>query len=385
MADRAPGISGCSFLELSRGALSTNVRYLQRTVGKATTLCAVIKGNAYGHGIDTFVPLAESCGLHVFAAFSAGEAWLAHQAASPGSRIQVMGYASDDEVDWAVDDRGRLERALLAARRWGRPARLHLELETGMYRTGLDPSELDAVMETLLEHRDQVRIAGVCSHLAGAESTANAVRIDRQLQAFASGCQRLALLGTFERHVASSAATLVLPDTRMDLVRVGIALYGYRPSAEIRMQRMVERQQATGRRWIDPLERVITWKSVVMSTKRVPIGKFVGYGNAHLTTRATHIAVVPVGYAYGFPRNLSNAGRVLVRGRPAPVVGVVGMNLMSVDVTDISGVQPGDEVVLIGKQGRRTISVASFADMAPLLNYEALARLPWNIPRTVTD
>lgn len=390
----APGLTDCSYIELSRSALRTNLRFIERLVGRGTTLCSVIKGNAYGHGIETFVPLAESCGVRCFAVFSAAEAKVAHSVSTCGSRIQIMGYATADEIEWAVSqgvelwvhDRGRLELALGAARRVGRPAVLHLELETGMHRTGLDPADLDVVVDQLVANADVLQPRGVCTHLAGAESSANFLRIGRQLDIFDKTVARLSAagLGPLERHVASSAAALIYDRMRLDLVRVGIAQYGFWPSLEIKMHRMVAFQQDSSARWVDPLKRVISWKSRVMTLKRVSAGQFIGYGNAHQATRLTTVAVIPVGYAHGFTRSLSNTGRVLVRGRPAPVVGLVGMNLMSVDVTDIPGVAHDDEVVLIGKQGRHSISVASFSDMTPFLNYEALARLPRDIPRIVT-
>lgn len=138
-------------------------------------------------------------------------------------------------------------------------------------------------------------------------------------------------------------------------------------------------------RFVDPLKRVISWKSRVMGVKAISPGEFIGYGTSYLTTRKQTVALVPVGYSHGFPRILSNLGHVLIHGRRALVVGMVNMNMMTVDVTDIPGVKRGDEVVLIGKQGKQQITVTGFSDLTRFLNYEVLVRLPQETPRAVVE
>ena len=135
----------------------------------------------------------------------------------------------------------------------------------------------------------------------------------------------------------------------------------------------------------DPLQRIMTWKSKIMGIKDVQAGGFVGYGTSYLITHDQRIAAVPVGYHHGFARSLSNLGWVLVRGRRAPVVGIVNMHCVMVDVSRIKDAGVGDEVVMIGKQNRSEITVGSFSDLTRFLNYEVLARLPYNIPRIIVD
>ena len=384
-----------SHLELSRSALKANLRFLRRQLGKTVGLCSVIKGNAYGHGTDVFVPMAEACGVDRFAVFGAEEALQAVQARTRASRVMVMGHVPDDGVEWTVEkdvetwiQSPRHANALLSAsRKVGLPARIHLELETGLYRTGLEGDELAEVVALVRDNPEHLVPAGICTHLAGAESTANHLRVTSQVQRFDELCASIESSGVrfFQRHCASSAAALTHPEWRLDLARIGIAQYGFWPSQEVRMHHLVTQRQAGKRTWRDPLKRLLSWKSEVMTVKRVPEGRFVGYGNSFLTTRPTRIAVIPLGYALGFTRSLSNRGHVLVRGRRAPVLGTVGMSELTVDVTDISGVEIRDEVVLIGKQGRHEISVASFTDMTPFIDYETLSRLPRSIPRLVVD
>jgi len=382
-----------SWIELSRSALGRNIRHLKKRIEGSATYTSVIKGRAYGHGIEVFVPLAEECGVRDFAVFSADEAYSAHQARTRDSRIAIMGFINAAELEWAVahdvalwvHDLRRPEWALQATRKLAKPARLHLEIETGMHRTGLAPEDLESLLPQLIEHREQLLIAGICTHLAGAESSANYLRIRAQLERFDAACDqvRAAGLDVGQRHVASSAALLSRPDLHMDRVRVGIAQYGFWPSLECKMGELAAQSQAGKKRPADPFKRVLSWKSLVMATHEVGRGEYVGYGNSFLTTRPTTVAIVPVGYAHGFGRNLSNLGHVLIRGRRAPVVGNVGMNMTTVDVTDTPGARQDDEVVLIGRQGRHEITVSSFAEMSQHVNYEMLTRLPAEIPREV--
>jgi alanine racemase len=132
---------------------------------------------------------------------------------------------------------------------------------------------------------------------------------------------------------------------------------------------------------INPLKRVISWKTRVMDVKTVKTGQFVGYGTSYFTNKTTKIAIIPIGYSSGYNRSLSNQGKVLINGKRLDVVGSVNMNMMAVDITTVEGVKKGDEVVLIGNQDEQEISVSSFSDFSQSINYELLTRLPQNIPR----
>lgn len=391
MAEPKGNVHG-SWIELSEAALRSNLRFLDRLIGSRTGFASVIKGNAYGHGIETFVPLAERCGVRQFAVFSADEAVRVKAVCRQQTEIMIMGSVPDPAVPWAVEqgisfyvfDLRRLDRAIRAARRIGRPARIHLELETGFNRTGFETDKLVRLAERITGASEHLRIEGACTHYAGAESIGNYVRIQNQIGRFHRRVGRLRDLGVEPQrlHTACSAAAINYPETRMDLVRCGIAHYGFWPTAETRMQYFMSHRS---RKQHDPLRRVMEWKSRVMSLKKVKEGMFIGYGITYQAPRNMKIASVPVGYYHGFARSLSNLGYVLIRGERAPVVGVVNMNMFVVDITDLNGVRAGDEVVLMGYQGESEISVGSFADMSNNLNYEVLVRIPPEIPRVVVD
>ena len=182
------------------------------------------------------------------------------------------------------------------------------------------------------------------------------------------------------RHVACSAASIRYPASRMDLVRVGILQYGFWPSREILVSSISKLPQP-----LDPLKRVLKWRSEVMSTKRVRHGEFIGYGTTYLAEQDMDVAAVPVGYSHGFSRALSNQGRVLLHGQRVSVIGMVNMNMLLVDTSQLEGVAPGDELVLIGDQGELSLTVASFGEWSNQLNYELLTRLPDSIPRVAVN
>lgn len=383
-----------SYIELSKSALRKNIRFLKHQIGPDVKLSSVVKANAYGHGIETFVPLAEQCGVDHFSVFSAEEAVRVYDSRKKNSDIMITGCVDNEALEWAVEhgvafyifNLERLKDALRFAKKMDTVARIHLELETGLNRTGMTNALLSQAVEIINKNPDRIRLEGVCTHLAGAESIANYKRILDQLDSFREQCRELQELGLDIglRHTAASAATLTYPQSRMDMVRVGIAQYGFWPTNETKMQFILEHQKGSPeKRFSDPLKRVLTWKSHIMNLKKVQPGEFVGYGTSYQTMKRQTVAAVPIGYFHGFRRSLSNLGRVLINGHRVSVIGNVNMNMLMVNVTELKNPQVGDEVVIIGKQQRSQITISSFSDMSNLLNYEALVRLPQEIPRVV--
>lgn len=379
-----------SYIEISKSALQANINFIRRQVGPLVRISSVIKGNAYGHGIEQFAPLAQVCGIDHFSVFSADEAQRLLQVLPDPATSMIMGYIDNPELEWVIEkgiefyvfDLERLAEAARVAKKLGKSAKVHIELETGMNRTGFAPSDLDAVEEILNKNREHIVPQGLCTHFAGAESYQNHERVMTQLGRFEVQRQRLLRNNLFPKqlHTACSAAMMQYPETHMDMVRIGIMQYGFWPSPETYS---AYRSQQPARP--DPLRRLINWKSSIMSLKQVPKGEYVGYGTSYQAPRDMMLAMIPVGYAWGYSRTLSNQGQVLIHGQKANVVGIVNMNGMMVDVTDIPAAQKGDEVVLLGKQGDHSISVSSFAELSEQLNYELLTRLPLNIPRYVIE
>jgi len=375
-----------SRIELSHEFLDCNISFIKSQLKKNCRYSMVIKGNAYGHGIEDILPLVERCQVDHFSVFSAEEAKRAFDVKQKQSDLMIMGFIDEEDIAWAIVNEisfyvfnlDRLKAAIAVAKELKKAARIHLEVETGMNRTGFRKVELDSMIKEVRSANSHLIIDGVCSHLAGAESISNFDRINQQINCFHQVHQLLKENGIFPkyRHLACSAGLLNYPETQLDMVRVGIANYGYWPSNELKMNRLLKREN-----WDDPLKAVLSWKSQIMSINKVPEGEYVSYGKAYLTNRDSKICSILVGYGYGFSRDLSNVGRVLINGKRVPVVGLVNMNMLLADVTDLPHVKVNDEVVLIGKQGDLEITVSSFSDMSNSLNYELLTRLPHHIPR----
>lgn len=385
-----PDIHSPSVIEISQSALRNNLTFLRDNLEAGVRISSVVKANAYGHGIEQFVPMAERCGIDHFSVFGPDEAYRVLHSLNNHAEIMVMGWACPEDVEWMVEqgieffvfEEETLRAALLAAKKTRKTALIHLEVETGMNRTGLSNTGLKWVVRMIRENRQHFHIRGLCTHYAGAESVSNHVRVQNQYRNFKriirwAGRQDIV---PDMLHTACSAASIAYPKTQMDMVRMGILQYGFWPGPETYIYYAHSLRVKT-----DPLMRVLKWKSLVMSTKKVKSGDFISYGTTYLAKDDMRIAVVPTGYSLGYSRSLSNQGRVLIAGHRVGVVGMVNMNMLIADITGIEGVEVGDEVVLIGRQGDLEISVASFTEFSDQLNYELLARLPQNIPRIVVD
>lgn len=379
-----------SAIELSEAALRSNLEFIKNNLSAKVKISSVVKGNAYGHGIEQYVKLAQKCGINHFSVYSADEALRVKSSFVKKSTLMIMGFIDNSELEWAINNKiefyvfdfERLEKTIEIAKQIHKKALIHVEVETGMNRTGFGSRRIKKVIEIIKNNIEFLELAGICTHYAGAESISNYVRIHNQYEKFNKIYEIFLVHGLKPKykHSASSAATMTYPYMQMDLVRIGILQYGFWPSPETFIDYISKKKIHT-----DPLKRVLKWTSKVMSTKSVKMGEFIGYGNYYLAERNMKIALIPIGYSHGFSRSLSNSGRVLIRGHRVGIVGSVNMNLIIVDVTSIPGVRKGDVVVIIGKQGKNEITVQSFMQMSNQLNYELLSRLPGNIPRIVTQ
>jgi alanine racemase len=378
-----------SQIEINQKALQNNIDFLRKTFGKKIRLSSVVKGNAYGHGIPEFSRIAFSSGITHFSVFDADEARAVRKELQNKVAVMIMGFVSDEDIIWAIKnevsfyvfDKIRLQKTIKVASKLAQKALIHVEVETGMNRTGFEKSELTWVAKMLGENTETVVFEGLCTHYAGAESVSNFYRIEKQIARFAE----VEAFFTKEnlkpniRHTACSAASMMFPETRMDMVRIGIMQYGLWPNNEVFIHYLNSKKIKK-----DPLQRIIAWKSEVMSIKKVNAGDYIGYGTSFMASEKMKIAVVPVGYSHGYSRSLSNLGRVLINGKRCMVIGTVNMNMLTVNVTDLAEIKKGDEVVLIGNQEEVSISVASFSDYSNTLNYELLTRLDKGIPRKIT-
>ncbi|MBE0639632.1 MAG: alanine racemase [Bacteroidales bacterium] len=379
-----------SIIEISKSALRHNISFLQSYLQPGVRISSVVKANAYGHGVSVFVPLAEEFGIDHFSVFSLDEAFNVRKSLKNHADIMVMGWVDPKDIPWAVEhdtefyvfEMDTLHAALNAAKFNRKQAKVHLEVETGMNRTGLSVRDLKKAMKLITENVAYFNIRGLCTHYAGAESISNYLRVIHQLKRFNQKRKLLLHNGIVPafNHTACSAACVAYPKTQMDMVRIGILQYGFWPSPETFIHYIHGRNDKT-----DPLQRVLSWKSKIMSIKDVSEGEFVSYGTTYLAKSDMRIAIIPAGYSHGYSRSLSNQGRVLISNQRVGVIGTVNMNMLIADITGLEDAKIGDEVVFIGRQGDKVINVSSFTELSDQLNYELLARLPMNIPRIIVD
>ena len=379
-----------SYIEVSESAIENNIRFIKNHLGDEVVFSSVVKGNAYGHGIKTYCALAYKYGVKHFSVSDANEAYeLKKSLPQKDVSIMIMGMIDNSQLEWAIKNNiefyvfemDRLQAAAQAAKKLQIPAKIHLEIETGMNRTGFAMKDFPSIIRYAQENLQYLVVKGVCSHLAGAESISNYKRIIDQQKKFRNTIKKVNQYGFLnpDFHLASSAASIRYPKTRFDLVRIGILQFGFFPTKEILVHYLNKHKI-----FESPLKRVISWKTKVMDVKTVKAGQFIGYGTSFFTNHETKIAIIPVGYSSGYSRSLSNRGKVLIRGKRHNIIGTVNMNMMAVDVTYAERVEKGDEVVLIGDQGDREITVSSFNDYIQIINYELLTKLPDNLPRIIT-
>ena len=377
-----------SVIEINSIAHKENITFLRNIFGKKTIISSVVKGNAYGHGLKEFVEMAFANGVTHFSVFDVEEAKIVFDNLEDKVTILIMGFVADDDLEWVIKnqieffvfERYRLAKTSKIAKKLKQKAIVHIEVETGMNRTGFELRTVSKVAKYLIKEKENIYFKGLCTHYAGAESIANYFRVSKQIEVFKKVEEIFKSEGIQPKikHSACSAASIAFPETRMDLVRIGIIQYGFWPSQEILVSYLNSKKNK-----IDPLQRVISWKSEVMSIKRVKSGEFIGYGTSYIARDNMKIATIPLGYSHGYCRSLSNQGKVLINGQYCDVIGTVNMNMLTVNITEINNVKKGDEVVLIGNQKSLSLSVASFSDLSNMLNYELLSRISKTIPRKI--
>ncbi|MDI7274585.1 MAG: alanine racemase [Anaerolineae bacterium] len=363
-----------TWVEIDLEAIAHNVRELCAIVGPKVRLMAVLKADGYGHGAVKVARTALNNGASWLGVACLSEG-LALRQAGLDAPILILGYTPpwqarevvEQGIDAAVFTLDTARALCRAAGEVGRPARVHVKVDTGMGRLGLLPDEVREFVR-LLRSLPGIAVEGLFTHFATADS-ADGHYAQQQLDRFRK------VIGALEEeglrppivHAANSAAALAMPGARFDMVRVGIALFGLNPSQQVPCP--------------DGFRPALTFRTQVAQVKRLPAGSYVSYGCTYCTPRDSLIAVIPVGYADGFRRAPQHWGEVLVRGQRASIVGRVCMDQTMIDVTDVPGVRQGDEVVLIGAQGRERITVDDVAARLGTINYEVVSEILARVPR----
>lgn len=371
-----------SHVHISRQALAHNLAQF-RGLAPGAMLAPVVKANAYGHGLVPVGRVLEQEGADLLCVNALYEA-VELREAGIGLPLYVLGWTPPEQMDVAaqlgvslvVYDAQTIRAASAAAALHNTSVGLHVKLETGNNRQGV-PEAKALELARLIDSLPGVELEGLSSHYADIEDTTDHRFAKEQLARFDGAWAALCEAGLRPRlrNFSNSAATILWPETRFELVRVGISMYGMWPSKETCVSAVMLHRKKPD------LRPVLRWTTRIAQVKTVPSGEYIGYGRTFRATHETRLAILPVGYYDGYVRGLSNLAHVLVNGAIAPVRGRICMNIIMVDVTDVPDVSVGDTAVLLGRSGDCVVTAEELAQWSGTINYEVTTRINERIPR----
>lgn len=368
--------------EIDLAAVRNNLSIIRQKAGKTCKIMAVVKADAYGHGVTEVAKLLEAENVDYFAVAMLEEA-LRLRADDINRPIIILGgifegqegALFDHNLTSMVFSLEMIRKINEEGSKRGKKGKIHLKIDTGMGRLGIQPEEVNSFCRAISTMQN-IEIEGVATHFSCADfipGSTDAAFTELQIERFKGCIAEIKSLG-YEIpliHAANSAAIFNFPDSIFNLVRPGIMLYGSYPSP------LVKR--------IKGLKGAMSLKTKIIDIKDVDEGFGVSYGRTFITSARQRIAVVPVGYADGYRRELSNKGEVLVRGKRAGIAGKVCMDMTMLDVTGIKGVENGDEVSLFGGKGANAISIDEFAEVVGTIPYEIMCGISQRVPRVYLD
>lgn len=383
-AGPAPMETHPCWVEVSLTALRNNFRAVQSHVHPETSICAVIKSDAYGHGMAGCASALRSAGAQWFAVSTTDEGIALRRRGIQERTLVLGGFWSGQEeaiiqheLTPVVWERSQIELLENAAQKLKPRQRVpvHLKINTGMNRLGADRKDLASIYQAL-GSAAHILFEGIFSHFASSE-VVDLPHGEEQLQSFYEAIAQAEKLGLAPpiRHMANSAAIAGQPKSWFNMVRPGLALYGYcLPLTSAGSGRSVSSPELA-------VKPALSWKTRVLQVRDVAAGEQVGYSSGHVTQSSTKVAVLAVGYGDGLSRRLSSRGRVIVRDSYAAIIGNVSMNLITVDVTRIPGVQAGDEATILGETPSCKITAWEHAELAATIPYEILCNIAGRLPR----
>lgn len=380
-------------ISISRSAFYQNLNFFRR-IAPHSLFLAVVKSNAYGHGLEESVEILRGK-VGWFGVNSLEEAFRVRQIdlktpllimGCNGLELEELKKAEPQfcgELHFVLSSRESLKlfRKCLGLRQKSRIF-FHLKIDTGLSRLGLHPTQLAAFLNDMeAEPKLLDRWKGLMTHFANVEDVSDQEYAKKQMKAFQIVCQKAKAMypKPLLCHAAASAASMLLPESQLDMIRVGISLYGLWASSKTRLSFLSQR----GGQEADSLYPVLHWSSQIVHINEVKRASYIGYGCTYRAEKDMRIGVVPLGYYEGYGRELSNRSYVLVRGQRARLLGRVSMNMICIDLSLIDGLKIGDEVTLLGKNGEEVISADDLAEMANTINYEIVTRINADLPRQV--
>lgn len=370
-----------TWVEISKNALVSNAKIFKRRAGAGVAVMAVVKSNAYGHGLSEVAKTVQPH-LDWFGVDNVDEG-LALRKAGIKKPILILGFTPSWRVQEAlrgnlrvtVSTLEQLRAAKNAAAKSGKRGYVHLKVETGTTRQGAELRDLPEFAR-LIQSSKHLVLEGLSTHYANIEDATDHDYAAGQLETYRNALDILEAHGCRPdvRHTACTAAAMLFPDTHFNLVRVGIGLYGLWPSLETKLEAQAKGLEIE-------LQPALAWKTLIAQVKDVKRGTPVSYGLTEKMPRTGKVAVLGVGYWDGYDRGLSSVGEVLVHGRKAKVLGRICMNMCMIDVTDIPDARAEDEVILLGEEGRIAVTAEDLARHLGTINYEVVTRINPLLPR----
>lgn len=367
------------YAEINLDAIKHNIAEIRKKVGNTTKIMLVIKADGYGHG-SVAVAQAMQEQVEAFCVATIEEGILLRKRGITKS-ILILGYTAKEQypqlmqynLSQTIFEYEMAEAISRIAVAMNKEALIHIAVETGMNRIGFYDDEKSVAIIKEIQKLPMVQMEGIFTHFACADEK-DKTSACHQMKRYEAFVSRLEEEGIFIpiKHVANSAAIIDLDMAKMNMVRSGIITYGLYPSNEVKKE-------------VLKLKPAMELKSHVVYVKTVGAGEGVSYGSTYVTEKETKIATISIGYADGYPRALSSKGRVLIRGQYAPIIGRVCMDQMMVDVTHIHGVQGGDIVTLVGKDGENAITAEEIAGYMNTINYEFICGLGRRVPRVYLE
>ncbi len=369
--------------EISASAVAHNLALLRKLLAPATKLCPVVKADCYGHGLDLLLGVISQA-ADCLAVATPQEAIhlrqlgyerpiLAFFSACAFTDGQELRDALDEliahQVTLTVVSPAEASAVAESARRVGAQAQIHIKVDTGMGRSGVLPDDA-ALLAACLRQHQSIRLTGMYSHFASADEDDKSYA-HQQIEAFNQAVAAAGGHSGLTLHAAASAATIDLPQAHLDMVRPGIAVYGYQPSDEMHNRL--------------PLRPALRLCGRLMQIKEMPAGSRCGYGLTFAFSRDSRIGLVPIGYGDGYFRSLSNKAQMRIRGRYVPIRGRVSMDQIIIDLTDVPGATVGDEVEIISSDPAAPNSVENLARLAETIPYEITCRLGKRVRRVLVE
>lgn len=362
-----------SWVEIDKKALKHNLTKLSKLVNKNVLKMAVVKSNAYGHGMVECAQFFDKSGIDFLAVDSFDEA---RDLRSVGIRkpILVLGWTSAKDFNEAI----RLDVSLtisslnslkdaqkISLKNKSKKLKIHIKIDSGLHRQGFNPTEIPKIISTLSKC-PEIIVEGLYSHLAAAESPKLLKYTKKQITVFEQSIKMFEKNGYKPiTHISASAATILYPESHFQMVRFGISIYGLWPSQEVRNLNLNKIN----------LKPALSWRSIVSEIKKIKGGEPVGYDCSEKVKTDSTIAIIPIGYWHGLPRSVSSKGEILIRGQKAKILGKVSMDMIVVDITQINDAKAGDIATIIGADRKNIITADNLAEKAGTINYEIVTRI----------